>query len=198
MSPTACPLQNHLKLSHVSRARWSLSCWQVWCCGHFPVELEWLTTLSGKKGVTICVGYFSVNRGKENSQNRWNKRIEKEQEDSADNVLQTPFSVSIMCASSGNKSSEYPSNNLKLEFLLLQITVAPLHGQSLAVDTKRGWQITGFFPELWDYGFVRWCHQTVSHNQGHTEDHGGLGLEYILLTWRTREVPAYCPSVIYR
>lgn len=67
--------------------------------------LEWLTTLSGKKGVKICVGYFSVNRGKENSQKGWNKRIEKEQEDTADNVLQTLFCVSITCASSGNKSS---------------------------------------------------------------------------------------------
>lgn len=33
------------------------------------------------------------------------KRIEKEQEDTADSVLQTLFYVSIMCASSGNKRS---------------------------------------------------------------------------------------------
>lgn len=33
------------------------------------------------------------------------KRGEKEQEDTADSVLQTLFCVSIMCASSGKKSS---------------------------------------------------------------------------------------------
>lgn len=161
-------------------------------------------TNSVHKWMMLYEGYFSVNRKKKKSHKGQNEKLGR----SRRTVLTEFCKLHYMCIqhvpTSGKQSSQYPSNSLELELMLLENDVTPVHGQPFALKLmpQKQWQITGFFPESWGHDLIRWCHLDCEPYWGHAKQLSetlmgfGTSRNTFLLTWRIRKVSAYCPSVI--
>lgn len=148
-------------------------------CGVWPGDQP---PSQGKSGWQYVGGLFLwIGERKTHKRSAIFLKTEKKQEGTADKlyfVFCTLYSMYLLCVpATVTKALNTPQTIWSWEFLLLQITV---HGKSLTLANKRGQQVTGFFPELWDDDFVRWLWAIIRAHWGP----GGVWdlLEFILLT----------------